>query len=230
MISLDTRVLMNWGTLGGSASIAMALLPVIEEHSSLKCPFHPTKFCRTDSFALPLNHHQDHQEEDTTSNETDDTTEEEQRCQSPPPLPVTRSVCVHKSCLKHSPTTTTTNKKKCVQFGTISIRRHAITLGDHPGCRQGVPITLDWEYVQQPTIELTEYEEMRGDIRRKLKAMYLNKEKRKALLANAGFDASSLTKAKKETKLIQRARKISTFLSPAELILHTLQKKVVVVK
>ena len=45
-----------------------------------------------------------------------------------------------------------------VQFANVEIRSYAITIGDHPCCTIGCPITLDWEFTQQDTVSLVDYE------------------------------------------------------------------------
>jgi len=41
--------------------------------------------------------------------------------------------------------------KKCVSFvPAIEVREYAVTLGDHPGCGGGLPLTLSWSHVDKP--------------------------------------------------------------------------------
>merc|ERR1712166_1436345 len=57
-------------------------------------------------------------------------------------------------------------EKKTVSFGNIEIRKHPIILGDHPSCRQGVPITIDWKHFEQTEQMIDEYESERMGSRR----------------------------------------------------------------
>jgi hypothetical protein len=45
-----------------------------------------------------------------------------------------------------------------VQFANVEIRSYAITIGDHPCCTIGCPITLDWDYTKEDTVSLHDYE------------------------------------------------------------------------
>lgn len=41
---------------------------------------------------------------------------------------------------------------KRVSFSTVEIREYGLTIGVHPCCRDGLPIMLDWKYVEKSTI------------------------------------------------------------------------------
>jgi hypothetical protein len=45
-----------------------------------------------------------------------------------------------------------------VHFSSIEIRSYIVTIGDHPCCTIGCPITLDWDYIMDDTISIDEYE------------------------------------------------------------------------
>lgn len=45
-----------------------------------------------------------------------------------------------------------------VQFTNVEIRSYTITIGDHPCCTIGCPITLDWEFTIEDTVSLNDYE------------------------------------------------------------------------
>jgi len=44
--------------------------------------------------------------------------------------------------------------EKTVRFGTIDIREYAITQGDHPFCKDGLAMSLDWKYRQLESIRI----------------------------------------------------------------------------
>jgi hypothetical protein len=48
-----------------------------------------------------------------------------------------------------------------VQFSTVEIRAYTITIGDHPCCTIGCPITLDWDYLSDDTISIDDYEQQK---------------------------------------------------------------------
>jgi len=41
-----------------------------------------------------------------------------------------------------------------VHFGTISIRRYDVRPGDNPSCTHGIPLSLDWTYVENDPVDL----------------------------------------------------------------------------
>jgi hypothetical protein len=41
---------------------------------------------------------------------------------------------------------------KRVSFSTVEVREYSLTVGDHPFCRDGLPITLDWEFNEKCTV------------------------------------------------------------------------------
>eukprot|EP00751_Fragilariopsis_kerguelensis_P039248 CAMPEP_0171002528 /NCGR_PEP_ID=MMETSP0736-20130129/16259_1 /TAXON_ID=186038 /ORGANISM="Fragilariopsis kerguelensis, Strain L26-C5" /LENGTH=250 /DNA_ID=CAMNT_0011430927 /DNA_START=21 /DNA_END=770 /DNA_ORIENTATION=- len=53
----------------------------------------------------------------------------------------------------------TKTKKKGVRFSTVNIRQYSICLGDHPSVALGAPISLDWTYEKEISIDLQEYEQ-----------------------------------------------------------------------
>mmetsp|Transcript_38980 Transcript_38980/g.44470 ORF Transcript_38980/g.44470 Transcript_38980/m.44470 type:complete len:207 (-) Transcript_38980:123-743(-) len=56
--------------------------------------------------------------------------------------------------------------KKTVRFGTIDVREYAVIQGDHPFCKDGLALSLDWQYRQlesvriDETVDGEEYEDM----------------------------------------------------------------------
>jgi hypothetical protein len=49
--------------------------------------------------------------------------------------------------------------KKAVSFSTVSIRSYDITVGDSPSVSSGLPISLDWKFVEEPRVMLDEFEQ-----------------------------------------------------------------------
>ena len=50
---------------------------------------------------------------------------------------------------------------KRVNFSTVHIREHAVTVGDHDWCEGGLPITLDWKHTETRSIEIDDFEWIR---------------------------------------------------------------------
>jgi len=55
----------------------------------------------------------------------------------------------------------TKKQRKKVQFQSIQIRTFHQILGDHPCCSTGLPLTLGWDYIQETTFHVEDYETIR---------------------------------------------------------------------
>ena len=42
--------------------------------------------------------------------------------------------------------------KRSVSFSSVEVREYAVTVGDHPFCFDGLPLTLDWEHTPDATV------------------------------------------------------------------------------
>lgn len=84
--------------------------------------------------------------------------------------------------------------KKSVSFGRyLEIREHALTIGDHPMCRDSFPLSLAWEHSETEMMELNKFEEQRQNHRRRGNDMKLSYFERKNLLRNiAGMTESEM--------------------------------------
>ena len=51
---------------------------------------------------------------------------------------------------------------KRVSFSTVAIRNYDITVGDSPSVSSGIPLTLDWKFVEETVVSLNEYESNRS--------------------------------------------------------------------
>ena len=109
------------------------------------------------------------------------------------------------------------SSKRKVVFKDLIIRTYRSTLGDHPECKFGPPISIDWDYIEENKISLDEYEAVRSP-RRSPKQMQLPSYVRKRVLREQwGIPAEELVEAAKEARRIQKLRQRSNaliFLSP----------------
>ena len=48
--------------------------------------------------------------------------------------------------------------KKHVSFSTVAVRNYDITIGDSPSVSSGIPLSLDWTFVEEAPSSLDEYE------------------------------------------------------------------------
>ena len=75
-----------------------------------------------------------------------------------------------------------------VQFANIEVRSYSITIGDHPCCTIGCPITLDWEYKTEDTVSIQEYETLKygngndATLNKKMNEFRISPEERVELL------------------------------------------------
>lgn len=99
-------------------------------------------------------------------------------------------------------------KQRGVTFSSIQLRTYYITLGDHPNCKFGAPISISWEYHQCNDMSVNLYEQCRGE-RRKMKKLYLNSSCRRKLLKRAGFSIEEISDAINEVQLIRLMRQES---------------------
>jgi hypothetical protein len=60
-----------------------------------------------------------------------------------------------------SSSTTRTKRTRRVNFASVQIREHAITVGDHDWCEGSLPITLDWKHAKTKSMSIDDHEWMR---------------------------------------------------------------------
>ena len=78
-------------------------------------------------------------------------------------------------------------------------------LGDHPNCRFGLPVTIEWDYVEYEPLSVDEYE-IHHALRRPLRKMILPSAKRKDMFRALGYKAKDLNKATKQLYTIKTQR------------------------
>ena len=76
---------------------------------------------------------------------------------------------------------------KSVSFNRyLEVREHALTIGDHPLCRDSLPLSLAWEHGETELMDMNCYEEQRMPLRRSGNDMKLSYFERKNLLRRIG--------------------------------------------
>lgn len=55
----------------------------------------------------------------------------------------------------------TTINRKTVTFSKIHVREHVVDVGDHPFCKEGLPLTLGWETTKEFETRVDDYEKTR---------------------------------------------------------------------
>ena len=79
-------------------------------------------------------------------------------------------------------------------------------LGDHPNCKTGVPVTLDWEYLEYEPLSVDDYE-IHHALRRPLKHLWLPIEERYNMLRALGYTERDFAKAVRNISTVRRQRK-----------------------
>lgn len=115
-----------------------------------------------------------------------------------------------------------------VSFNSVDIREYDRTIGDHPSCSSGPPITLDWSYSKNSAKSLDEYELERLSERFESKSsLRLNKLRRKQMLSfHWGHSEDDMKMARKDTKKTQFQRKVTSKLLPVYKVYEVAQNKV----
>mmetsp|Transcript_34342 Transcript_34342/g.60334 ORF Transcript_34342/g.60334 Transcript_34342/m.60334 type:complete len:319 (-) Transcript_34342:70-1026(-) len=99
-------------------------------------------------------------------------------------------------------------RKRSISFGTVLVRDYDMTLGDHPCCGYGPPLTIDWNYLEYEPIDMNEYE-FHHPPRRTTREMGFNYYQRKRLLSDAGFTEEDFKLTKKELNRAKLNRSIT---------------------
>ena len=90
----------------------------------------------------------------------------------------------------------TSTKQKHVAFGEISSRSYEVVIGDHPCCNLGCPLSLGWEYNENPRMSVEEFEASRSP-RRCLRELKTTWDQRRTMLT----DVSEVEVKRAERKL-----------------------------
>jgi len=108
-------------------------------------------------------------------------------------------------------------RRNSVSFHSVDVREYDRTVGDHPSCRSGPPLSLDWSYSKKYEKKLDEFELERSNERDKSN-FYMNKYKRRNLLSHQwGHTEEELKEARRSTKKMQRQRSMTQVLLPLHL-------------
>mmetsp|Transcript_22728 Transcript_22728/g.37619 ORF Transcript_22728/g.37619 Transcript_22728/m.37619 type:complete len:197 (-) Transcript_22728:149-739(-) len=103
--------------------------------------------------------------------------------------------------------------KKSVSFNQfLEIREHALTIGDHPLCRDALPLSLAWEHGETELMELNQYEEVRSGFRRSGNQMKLSYYERKNMLRKiAGMTEADMRDHQRMHQSLPSASNLSCF-------------------
>jgi hypothetical protein len=106
-------------------------------------------------------------------------------------------------------------KKRAVSFGEVHMRSYEQTLGDNPSVSYGPPISLDWRFLELPSLSLEQFEATKK-APRKPREMVLNYYNRKHLLSwKFGFSEDELKRATRDADRCKRERAMTRALLAA---------------
>lgn len=98
------------------------------------------------------------------------------------------------------------NSGKSIQFTTIEIRTYNRILGDNPACSCGPPTELGWDFKEECSTSLDNYECNRQPLRPKLELALSAFERRYLLHSRFGFTHQEITQACANIQKIRKQR------------------------
>jgi len=78
-----------------------------------------------------------------------------------------------------------------VGFGDVLIYGFPMILGDHPGTRKGLPVTIAWEYQSVESYDIDAYEYMHKDVERVIRKRILTHDYRREYLTSLNMYSSA---------------------------------------
>eukprot|EP00566_Odontella_aurita_P014813 CAMPEP_0113582972 /NCGR_PEP_ID=MMETSP0015_2-20120614/32233_1 /TAXON_ID=2838 /ORGANISM="Odontella" /LENGTH=341 /DNA_ID=CAMNT_0000487747 /DNA_START=49 /DNA_END=1074 /DNA_ORIENTATION=+ /assembly_acc=CAM_ASM_000160 len=114
------------------------------------------------------------------------------------------------SSLKRSESKNSVNRN--ISFSSIEIREYSITLGDHPNCSYGPPVSLGWEYNDVGTVDMEKYDasKMSSSTQSKKRMVRtLSWNQRQELLKMKGFTQIEIDASMKEVERMKMKRSVT---------------------
>ena len=96
---------------------------------------------------------------------------------------------------------------KRVSFSTVSIRIYHITVGDSPSVSSGIPLTLDWLFLEEVMMSLNEYESNR---RCRFTFLLSAVQRQQKLVDCFGIDIKRLSRSSRLRQAIRGSNKIAS--------------------
>ena len=103
-----------------------------------------------------------------------------------------------------------------VSFSSVSVRSHSQTLGDHPCCRLGPPIALDWQHQDHQPVRVDDWEKHRiRDGGPNSEKMYIQPHFRRNVLEHRyGHTREETTEAARVARMARRRRSMTRTMLP----------------
>jgi hypothetical protein len=87
-------------------------------------------------------------------------------------------------------------ESKSVQFSALQIRTFPMILGDHPCCKTGLPVSLDWDHTKEEVVPIEEYESNR-EARSSRSSLRMDQSTRREILGQVS-DQNDLKRAERK--------------------------------
>lgn len=113
--------------------------------------------------------------------------------------------------------------RRRIAFREVTVREYDMTLGDHPNCSYGPPVSLGWRYVEYAPLGVDEYEYHHA-LRRPLRLLGLNYYRRMEILG--GHDVKELKETTREVARTKMRRTITRTLSPCWMLFYVSESTV----
>ena len=97
-------------------------------------------------------------------------------------------------------------RDKSVRFSSVDIRDYSLCIGDNPSVSRGVPISLDWDYDEEHSHDINNYEHSRFGDRRESEALKLPSLQRVQVLKKLGYSRGEINEQVKEVVKVKQKR------------------------
>lgn len=94
-------------------------------------------------------------------------------------------------------------RDKSVRFSSVDIRDYSLCPGDNPSVSRGIPISLNWDYGEEQSYDITKFEHGRCGLRRTSDELKLPSLQRVQLLKKMGYSRGEI---KEQVKEVERAK------------------------
>lgn len=98
-----------------------------------------------------------------------------------------------------------TKTRHSVTFANVHVREYDRTIGDHPDCRVGPPLTIAWDYEEQEVADIDEYESSRIT-KHNRKIRLTSSERRKILHDEFGISDEEIHDCTQEAQRVKNNR------------------------
>jgi|EP00521_Asterionellopsis_glacialis_P009696 hypothetical protein len=117
-----------------------------------------------------------------------------------------------------------TKPKQSVSFDRITVREYSMTLGDNPSCSYGPPVQLDWDYDENDSRDVDEFEDARSKERcGNLRFLCINYWDRCKIIQAAGHGERDIKNAERKVNRTRRQRDTTRFFLPVMKVEHVVK-------